>query len=181
MIPSRFTRSNRQWLIHSTITYLSNIDSRLSPSYSWVSDFRNRRTHIYRYNTNSVCVCVSVKYRRPNGSTDHDQIWHAYADRSGNGSYLNKLTPPPPKGVEVGILGGNKIKSPGNVKNCPENQQQKLDPPHPGFRGVGGSTFQKPGKFINCRENRYKKISPVEILGDPKIKSPGNAMNCREK
>ena len=28
-----------------------------------------------------MCVCVSVKYRRPNGWTDHDQIWHVYADR----------------------------------------------------------------------------------------------------
>ena len=34
-----------------------------------------------------VCVCLSVKYRRPNCWTDHDQIWHAYADRPGNGSY----------------------------------------------------------------------------------------------
>ena len=25
--------------------------------------------------------------------TNHDQIWQAYADRSGNGSYLNKLAP----------------------------------------------------------------------------------------
>ena len=25
--------------------------------------------------------------------TDHDQIWQACADRSGNGSYLNKLAP----------------------------------------------------------------------------------------
>ena len=32
---------------------------------------------------------LSVKYRRPNGSTDHAQIWQACADRSGNGSYLN--------------------------------------------------------------------------------------------
>ena len=29
---------------------------------------------------------------------------------------------PPPKGVAVGILGGQKIKSPGNFMNCPENQ-----------------------------------------------------------
>ena len=28
--------------------------------------------------------------------------------------------PPPPKGVAVGILGGQKIKSPGNVMNCRE-------------------------------------------------------------
>ena len=30
-----------------------------------------------------ACVCLSVKYRRPNCWTDHDQIWHAYADRPG--------------------------------------------------------------------------------------------------
>ena len=42
---------------------------------------------VYLYNTNSVCVCVSAKYRRPNCWTDHDQIWHAYADIPGNGSY----------------------------------------------------------------------------------------------
>ena len=47
--------------------------------------------NIYLYNANSVCV--SVKYRRPNGWTDHDQIWHVYADRSGNGSYLTKMVP----------------------------------------------------------------------------------------
>ena len=33
---------------------------------------------IYLYNTNSLCVCLSVKYRRPNGWTDHYQIWYAY-------------------------------------------------------------------------------------------------------
>ena len=64
-------------------------------------------------------VCVSVKYRRPNRWTD--QIWHAYADGPGDGSYLKKLTSPPKGGgVEVGILGGQKIKSPGNVMNCRE-------------------------------------------------------------
>ena len=40
-----------------------------------------------------MCVCVSVKYRRPNGWTDHDQIWHVYADRPGNGSYQKKMVP----------------------------------------------------------------------------------------
>ena len=46
-----------------------------------------------------VCACVRaracacVNYRRPNGWTDHDQMWHAYVDRSGNGSYINKMTP----------------------------------------------------------------------------------------
>ena len=24
---------------------------------------------------------------------DHDQIWHAYADRSGNGSYIKQIGP----------------------------------------------------------------------------------------
>ena len=67
-------------------------------------------------------VCVSVKYRRRNRWTDQDQIWHAYADRPGDGSYLNKFDPTHGGGVEVGILGGQKIKSPGNVMNCPDNQ-----------------------------------------------------------
>ena len=40
-----------------------------------------------------MCVCVSVKYRRPNGWTDHDQIWHVYADRPGDGSYQKKMVP----------------------------------------------------------------------------------------
>ena len=42
---------------------------------------------IYIYIIKILCVCVSVKYRGPNGWTDHDQIWHVYADRPGNGSY----------------------------------------------------------------------------------------------
>ena len=68
-----------------------------------------------------ACVCVSVKYRRPNCWTDHDQIWHAYADRSGDGSYLKKIAPHP-RGVEVVILGGQKLKSPGIFMNCRENR-----------------------------------------------------------
>ena len=62
-----------------------------------IQDFRRPvRTLIYIYIIQimcvcvCVCVCVSVKYRRPNGWTDHDQIWHVYADRPGNGSYLKK-------------------------------------------------------------------------------------------
>ena len=43
-------------------------------------------------------VCVSVKYRRPNRWTDQDQIWHAYADGPGDGSYLNKCDPHPRRG-----------------------------------------------------------------------------------
>ena len=48
--------------------------------------------------------------------------------------------PPPPKGVAVGILGGQKIKSPGNVMNCPENQYNLFLPIPPGggeFQGGG--------------------------------------------
>ena len=59
---------------------------------------------------------------------------------------IKKFTPP--KGVAVGILGGQKIKSPGNVMNCPENQYN-LFLPIPPWGGVpgGGSKFQKFGKF----------------------------------
>ena len=52
---------------------------------------------IYIYIIQMLCVCVcvrvSVKYRRPNGWTDHDQIWHVYADRPENGSYQKKMVP----------------------------------------------------------------------------------------
>ena len=41
--------------------------------------------------------------------------------KSGDGSYLKKLTSQPKGGgVVVGILGGPKIKSPGNIMNCRE-------------------------------------------------------------
>ena len=52
---------------------------------------------------------------------DRDQIWHTYSDTYGTGSHLTKIAPPHPRGVPGG-LGGIKIKSPGNVTNCPENQ-----------------------------------------------------------
>ena len=41
------------------------------------------------------------------------QIW---------GWFLPKKIDLPTQGVEVGILEGKKIKSPGNVMNCPDNQ-----------------------------------------------------------
>ena len=65
-------------------------------------------------------------------------------------SIKKNLPPPPPKGVAVGILGGQKIKSPGNVMNCPENQYNLFLPIPPwGVPGGGGlgSKFQKSGKF----------------------------------
>ena len=55
-------------------------------------------------------VCVSVKYRRPNRWTDQDQIWHAYADGPGDGSYLNKFDPPPKGGRSRNFRGSKKSK-----------------------------------------------------------------------
>ena len=64
-----------------------------------------------------------------------------------------KITPPPPKGVAVGILGGQKIKSPGNVMNCPENQYNLFLPIPPGGGvpggGVGGGQNFKKGRSIS--------------------------------
>ena len=63
-----------------------------------------------------------------------------------------KNPPPPPKGVAVGILGGQK--SPGNVMNCPEKKNLTHPTPGGGGGGVGGQNFKSPGNFMNCRENR---------------------------
>ena len=92
----------------------------------------------------------------------------------------------------MGILGGQKIKTPGNVMNYPENQYNLFcTHPTPGGSGGGGSwglTFQKSGKFHELSRKSIKQNPPpppkgvaVGILGGQKIKSPGNAMNCREK
>ena len=91
----------------------------------------------------------------------------------------------------MGILGGQKIKSPGNVMNCPENQSICFYPSHPGgVPGGGGGwglKFQKSGKFHELSRKSIQKIYPpppkgvaVGILGGQKIKSPGNVMNCPE-
>ena len=39
-----------------------------------------------------MCMCLSVctPTRSPNDRNDHDQTWHGYVDRSGNGSVLKK-------------------------------------------------------------------------------------------
>ena len=128
-------------------------------------------------------VCVSVKYRRPNRWTD--QIWHAYADVPGDGSYLNKLTSP-----RSGNFRGSKDQKSGKCHELSRQSIHFFNPSHPGgFRGGWGQNFKSPVNFMNCRENRLKKIPPppppkgvaVGILGGQKIKSPGNVMNCREK
>ena len=61
----------------------------------------------------------------------------------------------------MGILGGQKIKSPGNVMNYPENQYNLFLPIPPGggsSRGGGGvrggQNLKSPVNFMNCRENR---------------------------
>ena len=88
--------------------------------------------------------------------------------KSGDGSYLKKLTSPPKGGVEVGILGGQKIKSPGNVMNCPENQSICFYPSHPGGVPGGGGwrlKFQKSGKFHELSRKSIKKNLPPPTKG----------------
>ena len=120
-------------------------------------------------------MCVSVKYRRPNCWTDHDQIWHAYADRSGDGSYLKKWTPYP-RGVEVGILGGQQIKSPGNVMNVQKITIKNGPTPPWGSGGGGGwgTTFQKSGKFHELpRKSRFFYPSPSGNFRGSKCQKSG--------
>ena len=71
-------------------------------------------------------VCVSVMYR---------QIWHAYADGPGDGSYLNKFDPHP-RGVEVGIFWGQKNQKSGK---CHKLSRKKNWPTSP--RGMGGGSW----------------------------------------
>ena len=77
----------------------------------------------------SLSVCLSVPpppffLTRP---SDRNQIWHTYSGRYGTHSELKKVTHPTPEGSHWGVgffLGGHKIKSAGNVINCPENPKQ---------------------------------------------------------
>ena len=115
----------------------------------WLSYTYYAMVHIiyHIYIIQILSVCLSVKYRRPNGWTDHDQIWHACADRSGNGSYLKKLNPTP--GGGVGILGGNFFQKSGTFHELPRKSIKKsYPPPTKGGRSANfrGSTFQKSGK-----------------------------------
>ena len=82
-----------------------------------------------------MCVGSSVKYRRPNCWTDDDQIWHAYADRSGDGYYLKKVTPHPRRGGRSGILGGQKS---GKCHELSRKSIKKIDPLPPGGGSGGG-------------------------------------------
>ena len=69
----------------------------------------------------------------------------------------------------MGILRGQKIKSPGNVTNCPENQYNLFLPIPPGGGGSsrgggvggGGSQFQKSGQFHELsRKSIKRKFTP---------------------
>ena len=73
--------------------------------------------------------------------SDHDQIWHAWADRSGNGSYLKKIDPQPQGGQSWNFRGSNNQKS----GKCHELSRKaiKMSLTHPtpgdsgGLRGGG--------------------------------------------
>ena len=82
--------------------------------------------------------------------------------KSGDGSCLKKIDlPTQGGGVEVGILGGQQIKSQNSGK-CHELSRKSINnfffyTSHPGgFRGggVGGQHLKSPVNFMNCRENR---------------------------
>ena len=87
-------------------------------------------------------------------------------------SIKKNLPPPPHQGVAVGILGGKKIKSPGNVMNYPENQYNLFLPIPPGGGGVpgggglGGSKFKKSGQFHELsRKSIKRKFTPPHQRG----------------
>ena len=76
--------------------------------------------------------------------SDHDQIWHECADRSGNGSYLKKLTPNP-KGGRSGNFRGSKNQKSGKCHELSRNAIQIcLTHPTPGdYGGLRGVNISK--------------------------------------
>ena len=54
-----------------------------------------------------MCLCVCTPHFFSTQPSECNQIWHAYADWSGNHSNHNNLTHP--SGVPEGILGGHKF------------------------------------------------------------------------
>ena len=75
-----------------------------------------------------VCLSVCTPPPFPTRPSDRNQIWHTYSGRYGTHSEIKKkFTHPTPEGSHGGVggfLGGQKIKRPGNVMNCPENPQK---------------------------------------------------------
>ena len=113
--------------------------------------------------------------------------------KSGDGSYLKKLTPPPKGGGRSGNFRGSKNQKSGK---CHELSRKSINlflpiPPGGGVPGGGGGwglKFQKSGKFHELSRKSIKKNYPPPPtkggrsgnLGGQKIKSPGNVMNCPE-
>ena len=64
-------------------------------------------------------IVIPALYSRP---SERNHIWHTYSVIYGSDSNHNIFDPHDPRGVPGGILGGPKVKSPGNVMDCPENQ-----------------------------------------------------------
>ena len=127
----------------------------------------------------SLSVCTPPFFStRP---SDRNQIWHTYSGRYGTHSELKKYTHPTPEGSHGGVggfLGGHKIKSPGNVMNCPENPK-KIQNPVGGWGGVevlGGQKIKSPGSVMNCPEKK-KEVKPRGWGGSFRGK---HFMNCRE-
>ena len=83
-------------------------------------------------------------------------------------------------GVLGGFLGGQKIKSPGNVMNCPENQKKIQNPVGGGGVGWGGSfRGSKNQKSWKCHElPRKKNLTPGGGWGGGFRGQ--QFMNCRE-
>ena len=112
--------------------------------------------------------------------------------KSGDGSYLKKLTSPPKGGGRSGNFRGSKNQKSGK---CHELSRKSINlflpiPPRGGSRGGGGwgLKFQKSGKFHELSRKSIKKnFTPPPTKGGrsgnfrgSKIKSPGNVMNCPE-
>ena len=133
--------------------------SRLNRAHTWQYDI-----HLLYKAAVSLCVCVyvclsvflyvclSVRMSvclYPPFSTrpsDHDQIWHAFADWSGNDSNLNKCDPPHHRGPR-GDFRGSKIEKSGKCHELPRKSIIFLNP-HPILRlDVLGVTISKVGEF----------------------------------
>ena len=111
--------------------------------------------------------------------------------KSGDGSYLKKLTSPPKGGGRNGNFRGSKNQKSGKWHEL-SRKSIKFVFTHPtrGGGGLGGgSKFQKSGKFHELSRKSIKKNLPpppppqgvaVGILGSQKIKSLGNVTNCPE-
>ena len=107
------------------------------------------KIHILKLCRNGVrCAPNSTRYwpQRVRSVTPHTFPTCINPCKSGDGSCLKKIDlPTQGGGVEVGILGGQKIKTPGNVMNCPENLYNFFFT-HPTPGGSGGELGVKISK-----------------------------------